>query len=821
MTYIAHIRQSDGAIQSVPEHLHGVSIASGQAGAKLGVENLAALTGLLHDIGKFTDEFLNYIKQAAANPGKPPRKGSVDHSTAGGKLLHSRYHTPQAKPFAKMTAEWLANCIISHHQGLRDFIPPTGDSPYLKRVLNPELPGYEQAQQQFFLHFTEEELDKLFVSAVAEFKEYLQKAKQHTLPPIASSLMIKYIFSCLIDADRSNTREFEEQEQPRELPDYKPIFEKSYEKLMQHLNKLNAKGDSDNSIQALRRAMSDQCEAFALNESGIYTLSIPTGGGKTLASMRFALRHAIEKGKQRIIYVVPYTTIIEQNAAQIRDIFQDDDMILEHHSNVVDNADDERQEGDEGERYDVKRKQLKLARDHWERPIIFTTMVQFLNTFYAKGTRNVRRLHQLSNAVIIFDEVQSVPVHCISLFNEALNFLHVLANSTVLLCTATQPALQHVQHSLRLSKQSEIVQQLEAVNKAFKRVELVDMTDAAPGGWKADELALFIQGCMNEVTSTLVILNTKTAVRKLFRELKDSEWVQEQGVRLVHLSTNMCAAHRKAVLSGDEGIIPALKPTSNKRVICISTQLIEAGVDVSFQCVIRSLAGLDSIAQAAGRCNRHGEAPLRKVYIIRSADEELDKLPEIKLGAETTYELLHQFRKNPDVFGGELLSIQAMSCYFKKYFHDLGDKVLHPIKELEQNLFELLNYNRFNLDAYISKRGISRPEVTNLSAIATAEHYFEAISTKAKPVLVPYNQEGRDIIAELNGDLGPGQLGDLLRAAQQHTVNLYEHELRVLDKNDEIYPLLNGQALALRDTAYSEAFGVQLEGNGEWDSLLV
>ncbi|WP_151733039.1 CRISPR-associated helicase Cas3' [Paenibacillus tengchongensis] len=817
MTYIAHIRQSDRATQGVSEHLSGVSKASGQAGAKIGVEHMAALAGLLHDMGKYTDEFYTYIEQAVANPDKPPRKGSVDHSTAGGKWLHSRYHTPQARQAAKLTAEWLANCIISHHQGLRDYIPPEGESPYLKRVLYPDLPGYEQAKQQFFLDFAEEEIDRLFNCAVTEFKSYFQKAKQHTLPPIAASLMVKYIFSCLIDADRSNTREFEEQEQPREVPDYRPFFQKSYDKLIQHLDLLNASADPDNPIPALRRAMSEQCEAFAFRGSGIYTLSIPTGGGKTLASMRYALRHALQWNKQRIIYVVPYTTIIEQNAAQIRAIFDDDDMILEHHSNVVDNADDERQDGNEGERYDTRRKKLKLARDNWDRPVIFTTMVQFLNTFFAKGTRNVRRLHQLSNAVIIFDEAQSVPVNCISLFNEALNFLHVLANSTLLLCTATQPALDQVKNKLRLTTQGEMVEQLDEVSQAFKRVELIDMTDQAPAGWKADELSLLIEDQMKEVNSTLVILNTKTAVRKLFRQLQSSAWVQEQGVRLVHLSTNMCAAHRKEVLSGDNGVIKALR-SEKERVICISTQLIEAGVDISFECVIRSLAGLDSIAQAAGRCNRNREAPMRKVYIIRSADEVLTHLPEIRLGSETTDWLLYQFRKNPDAYGGELLSVKAMTCYFKRYFQELGDKLLYPISELEQNLFDLLNYNQFNVGAY--NRSQSDSQLVNRSAIATAERYFEAISTKAKAVLVPYNEEGRRIIAELNGELGTGQLGELLRAAQQYTVNLYEHELKVLDKNDEFIQLLNGQALALRDTAYSDEFGVQLEGNGEWESLI-
>ncbi|WP_160037047.1 CRISPR-associated helicase Cas3' [Paenibacillus sp. An7] len=813
MSYIAHIRKKDGAIQTVESHLFGVSKASGILGAKISVKHLASLAGLLHDMGKFTDEFRNYILLAVTNSTETPRRGSVDHSTAGGRLLHLRYGDSKAKIPNRMTAEWLANCIISHHQGLRDYISPERQSPYLKRVVTKELPSYEQAEQQLYQHITPKELDSLFVQATSEWKDYYKKAKQYKFPLITSSLMIKYIFSCLIDADRSNTREFEEDELPAEIPDYNPFFQKSYDALMQHIHKISAEADQTNPVQVLRQAMSNQCEQFAYRDSGIYTLSIPTGGGKTLASMRYALKHALEHQKQRIIYVVPYTTIIEQNAAEIRRIFQDDDMIFEHHSNVVDNQDDEY-----GEEYDLKRKQLKLARDNWDRPIIFTTMVQFLNTFYASGTRNVRRLHQLSNAVIIFDEVQSVPVHCISLFNEALNFLNIIGNSSLLLCTATQPALQQVRQKLRLSQDAEIVQQLQKISNEFKRVDIHDLTQQSPVGWRAQELAGFVKEQMNKVNNVLVILNTKSAVRNLFRELQEANWVNTGGIRLVHLSTNMCAAHRKEMLSGKNGVISGLK--TGERVICVSTQLIEAGVDISFECVIRSLAGLDSIAQAAGRCNRHREVPLRDVYIIRSADEKLGNLAEIELGAETTERVLYEYSSDPSAFDGSLLSAKAMSCYFEYYYAGIGEKVLFPIPQLEQNLFDLLDRNHFNVDGYCDKHGYS-PEIVNLSAIATAEKYFEVISSKATPVIVPYGEKGIELIATLSGELGSGELSNLLRIAQQYIVNMYDHEMKIINKNDEIIPLLNGQAFALRDTAYSDQFGVQLEGDGEWASLIL
>src|SRR5690606_4496420 len=292
----------------------------------------------------------------------------------------------------------------------------------------------------------------------------------------------------------------------------------------------------------------------------------------------------------RIIYVVPYTTIIEQNAKEVRDILKANDYLLEHHSNVIDD------ELNDDEFIDYKsyqkNKKIKLAKDNWDVPIIFTTMVQFLDTFYKGKGRNIRRLHNLTNSVIIFDEVQSVPVNCISLFNETLNFLKDFGNSTILLCTATQPALQYVQKNISID--DELIDDLTIVTKDFKRTNIINFLKDE--GWTTEDLTEFVQEQIQHVNSVLVILNTKSVVRKLYHELQNSD------VRVVHLSTSMCAAHRKAIISEMRDMLKR-----KEKLLCISTQLIEAGVDVSFECVIRSLAGLDSIAQAAGRCNRHGE----------------------------------------------------------------------------------------------------------------------------------------------------------------------------------------------------------------------
>lgn len=209
--------------------------------------------------------------------------------------------------------------------------------------------------------------------------------------------------------------------------------------------------------------MSEQCEQFAKNPSGIYTLSIPTGGGKTLASLRYALKHAQLFNKKRIIYIVPYTTIIEQNAQEVREILEDYENVLEHHSNVI-----HEDIGGSDDDYTISQKKLRLAKDNWDSPIVFSTMVQFLDTFYGYGGRNIRRLHDLSESIIIFDEVLKVPVHCISLFNQALNFLKSYCDSSIILCTATQLALDFVKHKLEINTDAEIINDIPDIIESFK-----------------------------------------------------------------------------------------------------------------------------------------------------------------------------------------------------------------------------------------------------------------------------------------------------------------------------------------------------------------
>ncbi|RKD24949.1 CRISPR-associated helicase/endonuclease Cas3 [Ammoniphilus oxalaticus] len=803
MSFIAHIRASDGQKQTVEEHLLEVKRLAEISGEKFGAKHLAGLAGLLHDFGKCTHQFKEYILEAFNNPEAPPKRGSVDHSTAGGKLLYELYHNRTDNPYLIILAEIVGNVIISHHSYLQDFLAPTLESPYLRRVRDKELDDFHRAQQYFFEYVMNRNDFDVYVSEAAmELENFLQET-----PPEnhAEQLMFltKFIFSALIDADRTDARLFEE----NTLYNSKNnglLFKTYYERLMGKLNSFKNESLASHPINILRSEMSEQCERFAIKPSGIYTLSIPTGGGKTLASLRYALKHSLEYSKDRIVFVVPFTTIIEQNAAEARKVLQDEMNILEHHSNVIDDGvDDEAQDGIVN-----MRQKWKLAKDTWDAPIIFTTMVQFLNAFYAKGSRNIRRLHNLSNSVIIFDEVQKVPVKCVSLFNQALNYLKYSTDSSIVLCTATQPALDFVEHKLKIGSDAEMIDQLNEVIEAFKRVEIIDK--ATNGPINNEQLVDFIGQLMGGIQSILVILNTKSVVKDLYQKLI----AQGTDYEIFHLSTSMCAAHRNDIFKKIRDCLG-----NNQKIICISTQLIEAGVDVSFDSVIRSLAGLDSIAQAAGRCNRHGEKEIGTVYVIDHEQERLDRLEEIKKGKEVAKKILVDLKRHPSVYGGHLLSREAMERYFQEYYTDMETNLNYFIPKLEKEMIELLTSHRRGnsslAKAYQSKHG-SLPPLYLINSYYSAAEHFEVIDDMTTAVLVPY-KEGEELIAALNSYAGSFEdVTKFLRKAQQYSINLYKHEFEYLAQDGGLVSFLDGQIFALTEGAYHGEFGFNLENDSEF-----
>lgn len=806
MEYIAHIRQENRAVQTVRDHLLEVKQLAEERGGKIGFRYLAGLAGLLHDIGKFSAAFQTYIVEANEHPDTPPRKGSVDHSTAGGKLLYEYFHHRECKPYHALLAEIVGNVIISHHAYLQDYLNPQLKSDFLRRVQDKEIQDYEAIKKSFFERVMKERDFVAYVNRATSELEVFVSAVPMEEREKQMMFAAKFLFSVLIDSDRTNTRLFEDKQQAEEQLDIEAVFQAYYERMIEKTKFFSSLPSADKPINQLRSRMSERCDAFAEKPSGIYTLSIPTGGGKTLASLRYALRHAILYGKKRIIFVVPLTTIIEQNAEEVRKILKDDTHILEHHCNVVeDTMNDEWQSGQMN-----TRQKLKLAKDNWDSPIIFTTMVQFMNVFYAKGSRDIRRLHNLSDSIIVFDEVQKVPISCVSLFNQALNFLKKYADCSLLLCTATQPALDYVDSKLDMNKDAEIVENLDEVIEAFKRVDIVDC--ATDRQFDNEQLAAFIEEKIQKVNSILVILNTKIVVRNLYALLKE----KVLQVPVYHLSTSMCAAHRKEIL---EEIRKRLE--KGVKMICISTQLVEAGVDISCECVIRSLAGLDSIAQAAGRCNRHGEHKRRPVYVIDHAEENLNYLQEIKKGKQIAKRILIDLKNDKSSHGGDVLSAQAIKRYFHEFYRGFQSDLNYYIPSLHQYMTDLLAANRANndyLQAYKAKFAEPFPLMLANSYRTAADH-FQVIENKTTAVIVPY-KEGREIIVSLNGYYSIEDYTHLFQQVQQFTINLYTQELERLRMSGGLVQYGEGELLVLKEGAYHQEFGLNLENDSSLNPII-
>lgn len=780
MQFIAHIRSSDHRYQSVEEHLANVASLARRYGDPIGFGAHAELAGLLHDMGKLTTRFSEYIENAVIHEEVSHKK--IDHSTAGAKYLHERFY--DGSDLQKLVIEIVGMAILSHHSGLQNFSQlDLQQSDYIRRVVEKDLPNYDEVKRNFEKNKDIlDQVEQLVRDATKELKNFLHKIRSLGHANLYVSHLQKLILSILLDADRTDTRRFEENDQASLEDMYS--FENDYKTLMKTIRQFEK---SAKPINVLRSKMSTSCDVKAEKASGIYTLSVPTGGGKTYASLRYALKHACLYDKKRIIYVVPYTTILEQNAEAVRNIIGKNEIVLEHHANVVDNND-----SDEDYYDHPVHKKMQLARENWDYPIIFTTVVQFLDAFFQKGTRKTRRLHHLTNAIIIFDEVQSVPYHHFALFNTAVNFLHYVGNSSILLCTATQPAVDHMEYPMRLTEPVEIVEQLDKVAHAFERVSI--HLEVEKTGWSAPQLAERVREEMRHKQSALIILNTKTAVQRLYEELKEYE-----SAAIYHLSTSMCPAHRDHVLQ------EIRHKLGKEPVICISTQLIEAGVDISFETVFRSLAGLDSIAQAAGRCNRHAEAERGDVYIFKSADETLKFLPEIRIGAE----VMENFILPNEEFVENLLQPKVIEHYFT-YFHRQAEReIMKNPKGLDLALIDLIN----------GKTQMKVPTISR-SSFKTLETYFEAIHSPTTSVLVPYDEEGKAMIARLNEDIPLDELNRWLKQAQRYAVNLFDYEINLLEKEDLIYPLMKEGIWAVREEGYNDQYGVSFKGEGEKADLL-
>lgn len=827
--YIAHRRKTDGDQQSLERHLLEVAELSKIFASKIELTEQGELIGLVHDLGKYSKEFQAYLKSAVGlfNQDEDEDfvdaqglKGKVDHSTAGAQLVWKEI-AKQGK-IGEIVGQILALCIASHHSGLIDCLSSGSNLPvednFKKRINKSDCRTHlsqanSNMDDSISTRFSElasgsrvvDDLKKALCQIALRDEIKGVDPKDNPVVQFKIGLLVRFLFSCLLDADRTNTADFEKPKAAQNRPAGQYL---GWDILIDRLEEALEKFENQKEIDKVRKQISDHCKEKASATKGIYTLTVPTGGGKTLASLRFALHHAKKWGMDRIIFVLPFTTIIEQNAEVVRSILEPlkkdrGRIVLEHHSNLTPEA---------------QSWQEKMLTENWDAPVIYTTSVQLLESLFGAGTRGPRRMHQLANAVIIFDEIQTVPVNCVHLFNNAINFLIEHCGSTAVLCTATQPLLNQVDRdkgTLRFTEENEIMPNVKRLFDDLKRVEVLNRRK--PGGWPNKEIADLASEEVKKSGSCLVIVNTKKSAQKLFQVcLKNIE------VPIFHLSTNMCPSHRKDILEKIRGLLaPPVSP-----VICVSTQLIEAGVDIDFGAVIRFTAGLDSVAQAAGRCNRNKLRDVGRVHVINSADESLDRLKGIRAGVDVTQRLLNEATTGEWEFDGNLLGSEAMERYFKYYFFSRRNEMSYPISAeaigREDTLLNLLSVNSAAVEEY-KRSHHEAPNIYFRQSFMSAAKAFEVIDAPTRGIIVPYNKSGQDLINDLCSVVEVETQFKLLRLAQQYTVNVFPYLLRQLQEEGVVHKIQEDvDIFYLSDTRYySQTFGLSQTPEGDMEVYCV
>ena len=762
--FAAHIK--DYRIQSVHEHCENVAAYASEEAESTGLSQTLRLAGLLHDIGKSTKAFDQYIHNATLDASSVKK---INHSSAGGRYLYESVENIEG--FRILAAQLIAYAVVSHH-GLFDLVNLVGEDNFERRIY-PEKDNFYGEVLENAQFIDGETVRRLYEAAVEEINDVYIKIKgvihQMQATGEAGFFMLgglqRLILSYLVDADWRDTAEFMDNRKISRLTEGELSI-----KWCEYANRLETKINlfgQDNALAKLRREMSEQCLSFAAKGNGIYRLAIPTGGGKTLAGMRYALELAKREKKKHIYYIAPYLSILEQNAGEIRRIFSDEENVLEYHSNMIVSD----KEGDDVE------KGGSLSID-WAEPVILTTMVQFLNTLFSGDMKSVRRFHQLTDAVIILDEAQSIPVKCLCLFTTMMNFLSLCCNTTIVICTATQPLFEKI--GLVYSQPADIISQIDQYHDGFKRTELMNCAEK-----KRDTDGLADMVCELLERNILIILNTKSAVQTLFQEI--SKRVDEEVV-LFQLTTYMCAAHRLDVI---ENMKKLLKEGS-KRVICVSTQLVEAGVDISFEKVVRSLAGLDSIAQAAGRCNRNAEREQGTVYLVDYAEENVSRLRDIKLAQDATRLVLDRFK-------GDLLSREAMELYYREYFFKRREEMKYNLEDINDTLYDLLAENR--------KHRPKSYKYLMSQSFQTAGTYFKVIEdADTIGVIVPYGQ-AKEYISELRQTRSIQDAKYLLKKLQRYTVNIYKTDRKLeslMGRNAIDKSVLEGRVFILDEGFYDD-----------------
>ena len=705
--YLAHIAK-DGRTQTVLEHLEGVSKRCAASAAAFGAEEQGRETGLAHDVGKYSGAFQKRLRGG-------PR---VDHATAG------------AFECLKLGQPFAAFAVAGHHGGLPDG-GGQGDKPdagtflgRINRAKKGKLDDYSAWTQELSL-------------PAAAVPDFLKKDK------LAGMFFTRMLFSCLVDADYTDTGEFMDGQAPD--VNETPSTEHLWERLQAYIagwfppkGKLNAR----------RCAILEQCIREGRRRApGLFTLTVPTGGGKTVASLAFALAQAKQQGMKRVVYVIPYTSIIEQTADTFRKILGPEN-VLEHHSGVLFDLDRDGELTPEAER-------LARATETWNTPVVVTTAVQFFESLFSNKPSQCRKLHNLAQSVILFDEAQMLPLPYLRPCVWAMAQLAAHYGVSAVLCTATQPALGPLLREFAPELSIEELCPMAAEDwDAFRRV-----TFRRAGKLTWDALA----GQLQEQDQVLCVVNSRKAAQIVFHGLI--------GEGNFHLSTLMYPAHRKAVLAEVKQRLLDKKPC---RVV--STSLIEAGVDVDFPAVFREEAGLDSILQAAGRCNREGKRlPEDSVVTIFQGEDDPPKLFAAAIGAGRL--VLDRFE--------DIASREAVHAYFSTLL-DLNGRAAQD------------------------KQGILSLMESDFFPFRTVAERFHLIDSPTVTVYVPRG-EGAELIARLRGG---EHSRDLYRRLGQYGVSVYEDHFKALDRAGMLDRLEDGSFVLNDLSLYSETTGLSLEAEG-------
>jgi len=717
----------DGAPQAewqlLEEHLAAVEEWAARFSAVFGAAEWGRIIGRLHDIGKCNPRFQQRLT------GENTRH--ADHKGAGAKLLDDL-----DTGFGRIGAY----CVAGHHGGLPDY-SHTENRRSLRQVIADAiaLPG---------------DVENPLAGFVEPGLPFVPE------DGFACSFFTRMLFSALVDADFLDTERF--------MTPAKHAWRvpgPSLDVLKDALDGRLAAFAPSGRINGLRAEILAHCRKKAALAPGLFTLSVPTGGGKTLSSMAFALDHARCHGLRRVIYVIPYTSIIEQNARVFREIFPEG-AVIEHHSTFdprrtfsdADNA---------GESAEARRH--RLACENWDAPVVVTTNVQFFESLFAAKPSRCRKLHNVAGSVIILDEAQMLPVEYLDPCLRALEELTNHYGCSVVLCTATQPALRRedfaaIRRNGRdpglsgLDAERELAPEPDRLHEAFRRTELRDL-----GKLALADVAQLLRG----PEQVLCIVNTRTRAAELYGMMED-----EPGAR--HLSALMCPAHRSERLAEIRRMLKEGEPC---RVV--STQLVEAGVDVSFPEVIREAAGLDSIVQAAGRCNREGESEGMAPVSVFFPAEGLARA--FKAQADHAASVLRNLDEGADAF-----SPAAIRHYFSLHYW------------LQDSL------DRKNVLADLSSRGLEW-------RFQEAQRKFRLIDNPMQPVIIPWDDRARELINNLRYVENPG---GLLRELQQYTVQVHEGQLRTLDEAGAIEWVADTYAVLCRMECYDDHLGLTLPG--EW-----